>query len=485
MRRSIRHLVGYGCLTLLAVTSGHAQTRAYTLLQLTAAAVQHFPAIRQKEALVNGATAGIADVRNSYLPTVIASDQVNLSTDNSLAGSYLPMAPIPSSSAGVRADNIYQPAGANLASIYSEYTLTDFGYKNARMAQAQAGQQWQQADLNRTTYLLKWQVCRLYFNLLKAQFQLQNDQQNLDRYQHIFQVIKALTASGISAGVDSSLASAEMARTRIGYNQQQALWQQLRAEMAYLSGIPAENLALDSLRTGFGAPLRNGRDSLPLAYDAHILTATDTLFLPTDSMANPLLEYYRRHVAVYAATERATSKHFTPKLLLAGSLWARGSSIGYNDQFKTVADGFGYQRFNYGVGLAFTYDLVSPFRRRSKLAMAHFQSLAGQDELEQQQAFLQTSEAKAAAAIAATRNNLAQLPLQLNAAAAVYQQKLAQYKAGMANLIDLTNATYVLYRSQTDYVQTLGDWYLQHLEKAAATGTLDDFIQQIQHSPTW
>ncbi|HEY0274440.1 MAG TPA: TolC family protein, partial [Chitinophaga sp.] len=220
----------------------------------------------------------------------------------------------------------------------------------------------------------------------------------------------------------------------------------------------------------------------PRAYKTLPLTVTDSLLaLDADSAANPLLDYYRRHAAVYAATERATGKSFTPKLLLAASGWARGSSIQYDDQFKSVAYGFGYQRFNYGVGLAFTYDLFSGIHRRNKLAIAHFQTQAGNFEVEQQAQSLQTSLAKADAAIAATRDNLAQLPLQLEAAADVYRQKLAQYKAGMVNLIDLTNATYVLYRSQTDYVQTLGDWYLQHVEKAAAAGKLDDFIQQIQN----
>lgn len=475
-----RMFTGLLCM-LLGTASVHAQSRAYTLSELTNAAVHHFPSIQRKQALVSSANAGIADVRSSYLPKLTASDQVNVATDNSIAGTYLPMAPIPSSSAGVRADNNYTPAGANLASLYSEYTLTDFGYRGARIAEAQAGKNLQEADLARETYLLKWQVCRLYFNLLKSQFQLQNDHQNLDRYQQIFRVIKAVTASGITAGVDSSLARAEMSRTMISLNQQVANYHQLQAELSYLSGFAVDSLVLDSLTTGFGAPLRIGRDSLPRAYGTLPLGIFDTVMVNTADTSNPLLDYYRRNADLYAATEKATSKGFTPKILLAGSLWARGSSIQYDDDFKSVGYGFGYQRFNYGVGLAFTYDLFSGFRRRTKMAMARFQTQAGNYEVEQQQLSLQNSVAQADAALAATRDNLGQLPLQLKAAADVYRQKLAQYKAGMVNLIDLTNATYVLYRSQTDYVQTLGDWYLQHVDKAAATGKLDDFIQQIQH----
>ena len=69
----------------------------------------------------------------------------------------------------------------------------------------------------------------------------------------------------------------------------------------------------------------------------------------------------------------------------------------------------------------------------------------------------------------------------LNAAANAYDQKLAQYKAGIINLVDLTNASFVLYRTQTDYVEALNDWLQAKLDKAAATGNLDPFIQSIKN----
>jgi len=38
----------------------------------------------------------------------------------------------------------------------------------------------------------------------------------------------------------------------------------------------------------------------------------------------------------------------------------------------------------------------------------------------------------------------------------------------------------VLYRSQTDYIETISDWYLSQLNKAALTGNLTQFIQTIK-----
>ena len=76
--------------------------------------------------------------------------------------------------------------------------------------------------------------------------------------------------------------------------------------------------------------------------------------------------------------------------------------------------------------------------------------------------------------------NLLELPIQLQSAQAVYQQKLAQYRAGVSDLIDLTNATFVLYRSQTDYAENVADWYLAQLDRAAAIGSLDSFVNSVR-----
>ena len=56
----------------------------------------------------------------------------------------------------------------------------------------------------------------------------------------------------------------------------------------------------------------------------------------------------------------------------------------------------------------------------------------------------------------------------------------ASSKAGIINLVDLTDATFVLYRAESDYVQTLSDWLLASLDKYSADGTLDQFIQSIK-----
>ena len=132
------------------------------------------------------------------------------------------------------------------------------------------------------------------------------------------------------------------------------------------------------------------------------------------------------------------------------------------------------------VGATFIYDLFNVVHRKDKLAISHYNTLASDYELKQQQLSLENVNNQADEAIQTAVKNLFEIPVQITASQATFNQKTAQYKAGIITLIDLTNASFVLYRSQSDYVQTTSDWLLANLDKAAATGNLDLFIQSIK-----
>jgi outer membrane protein TolC len=439
-----------------------AQQKSYQLTELADAAKNNLPVLRQKQALLNSGKASVTDTRHSFLPQLKISDQLNIGTDNSLAGSYLPIGITPSSSAGVRADNIYQPATGNIGALYGEYELVNFGLNSAKLKNAEAYTDLQQADLDRELYFIQSQIARTYFILLKAQYRLSADKQNVNRYDSIFKVIRALAASGIKAGSDSSLSKAELSKARIIQNQTLGSIKQLKEQLSYLTGIPAAQVIVDSLAESFSSK------KLP------------SLFFPADSINNPLIDYYVKQTNTYLANQALISKSYSPKILLAASTWVRGSGIQYNDDYKSLSTGLGYQRFNYMAGLAVTYNLFNGLYKKDKLAINRFQVQASGYELEQQKLALSLESTQADNALQTNEVNLAELPVQLKSAEDTYRQKLAQYKAGIISLIDLTNASFVLYRSQTDYIETMSDWYLAQLDKATATGNLIKFIQTIK-----
>lgn len=437
--------------------------KQYTLDELVTASGEHMPVLKQKQALISAAKAAVTETKHSFLPQVKASEQLNIASDNSLAGSFFTFGITPSTSAGVRSANKLDAATANVGVIYSEYELMNFGLNDARLKYAQAFVGVQAADLQKEQYFLSIEVARLYFSILKNQYRLEADKQNIERYQQIFSVIRALTLSGLKPGSDSSLTKAELSKTRINYNQTLGKIGQLKEQLSYLTGISSTQLQVDTLQG-------NVMDRKPFAAEYFIDT----------TLNNPLLGYYAKRQQLLQSNETLIKKSYQPKIILAGATWARGSSIQFNDQYKSLVTGLGYQRFNYGFGIAFTYNLFNGMYRRDRLAVNRYQLQASTYEFEQQKAALQLNQLQADNSLATIRANLLELPVQLQSAKDTYAQKIAQYKAGIISLIDLTNASFVLYRSQTDYIETLSDWNLSQLDKAAATGNLSQFIQTIK-----
>lgn len=446
---------------------------AVTLQTIIDSAKVHLPVLAEKQALINSADAQTRFVRNSFLPSAVVADEVSVNTDNSLPGSYWSLGIIPSTSGGIRPSNNYQPATGNIGVLYSQYDLADFGFKKAAINNAVANRNLSVTDLAREEYTLKWQIGKLYFDLVRDQYQLEVDNQNVKRYEDVYKVIRAVTLSGIKAGADSSLALAELAKTRITYNQTLGQLKQTQQQLSYLSGIPADKMLLNA-------------DSITLdTKDGIINDARQKLnqFTSTPlggSGVSPLTDYYQKQKDLYLSTETLVKKSYLPKIFLSGDVWVRGSSIDYNNDYKSLATGLGYQRVNYMAGVTITYDLFNGLHKRDKLAVTHYQTQASDEALKQQQLALQNISNRADDAITTAFNNLQQIPVQIQAAQDSYNQKTAQYKAGIINLVDLTNASFVLYRSQSDYVQTLNDWFLANLDKVAATGNLDMFIQTIK-----
>jgi outer membrane protein TolC len=276
-------------------------------------------------------------------------------------------------------------------------------------------------------------------------------------------VIQAVTSSGIKPGADSALAMAELSKTRTIYNQSLGQVRQLQQQLSYLSGIPADNIRIDTSRTA-------AYGSIPGVQSDSSRAAT-----------NPLIDYFNKEHALYLQREELVRRSYLPRLLLNGVGWARGSSIDYTDQYKSsAASGLGYQRFNYLAGLTLEYDLFNIVHRKDKERIAQYDATASEYGLRQQQVSLQNVGNKADEAIRTADMNLLEVPIQINSAQAAFNQKTAQYKAGIINLVDLTDATFVLYRAQSDYVQTVSDWLLANLDKSSSEGQLDQFIQSIK-----
>lgn len=432
------------------------KTPVYSLGALVDSARRHLPLLLEKQALVESARAGVKEAKDAFLPQLNVVEELSVGSANDLTGPFLPVPGVVHSIAGsINAASNYQAVTGNMASLYGQYDLVTFGLKDARVANARAYAGLTQADLAKERYLVSWDISRLYFNILSHRYQLAVDQEDVRRYDSMYTISAALTSSGVNPGVDSSLARAGLSRTRVRYNEALGELNRLQDQLAYLTGISNPGIAMDTS------------------------TTVPALALPEEN-GNPLLDYFAKQKAEYDAQEQLARKSFLPRVVLGAGGWARGSSIQYSNVYESPGEGLGYQRLNYLAGVGLTYDLFNGVHRRDRLNVLTQQVRAADYAMQQQQLSLHNQQVQADESIRTARANLGELPAQLRAATDAYQTKLAQYKAGIINLVDVLTAAFELTQAQTGYIQTLNEWYTASLDKAAATGNLDSFIQTIK-----
>src|SRR5580658_2783972 len=246
-KRTARIFIGVFLVIMRACTI-QAQTKPiYSLTDLVDSANRHLPLLLEKQALVESAKAGITEARHSFLPQANAVEELSVGSANDLTGPYLPVpGVIHPIGGGIDPANNYQAITGNMASLYGQYDLITFGLKDAKVAGARAFAGLSQADLEKQRYLVKWDIARLYFNILSRRYQLAVDQEDIRRYESMYSISRALTASGVNPGVDSSLARAGLSRIRVSYNNALGELHRLQDQLVYLTGIPNPEIAMDT-----------------------------------------------------------------------------------------------------------------------------------------------------------------------------------------------------------------------------------------------
>ena len=436
------------------------------LKQAIDSALKNYPGLLAKQMQLKSADLAVTDAKHQALPSLKIGEQLDMGTANSIGGSYFPMGIIPSTSGGIRTENNSDIASGNIAVGYAEYELFNFGLNHARVETAKASENIADADYKKTEYWLQYHVSQLYFDVLKYNLLSVIQQKNIDRYKVLSTYIKAYTNSGMKAGVDSSIANAEVSKAKIQYIQTVATLNQLKSELVFYTGLK---------NTFFNVDTTFYRLSPSMINQLQLLVSGDST-----SLNNPVLNYYKSKWDYSIAQEKLIQKSFLPKVSLLGAAWTRGSSLSPKDEYSNLSSGLDYSRYNYMTGLAFTYNIIDVVHLRDKTAAQHFQTEAVNAELTEQKSLLTNQLNQADIAIKASLDKIKEIPVQLKASREAYAQKLAQYNAGLVNITDITNVSYLLYQSETDNVEAQSELMNTLLQKAVTNNTLNSFLNNFK-----
>ncbi len=444
-----------------------AQTKTIISLKYAIdSAMKNYPALKTKQFQIESANASVRDAKDQRLPSLKLHDQIDLGTDNGMGGSYFPMSIIPSTSGGIRANNNTDVFSGNIGAAYMEHELFNFGLSHARIESAKSLANTSKTDYEVTSYSLQFHVAQLYFDLLRYRLLTNAQKKNIERYQVLYNYIKAYTGSGIKAGVDSSVANAEVSKAKIQYIQTLEKYNKLKSELVYYTGFKSSDFEIDT--------------SLYHLPDAIIDQLKINVSSDSVNSSNPLLSYYNSRWDYAMSQEKLIKKSYLPKIYLVGGAWMRGSSLSSKDVYGDLSTGLNYSRYNYMTGLALTYNIIDVVHQKDKVAIQYYQTEAVREEMLGQKLLLENQLQQADIGIQAVMDREKEIPIQLRAAQNAFSQKSAQYNAGLANITELTDASYLLYRAETDAVETQSDLLNTLLQKAVTNNTLNNFLTQFK-----
>ena len=444
--------------------AGNAQT--LDLYDAVNKAIINYPLLQQRQAEISAGRAHVNTVNGNRLPSLVLQDQLNMGTNNAIAGPYFSLGMVPSTPGGnsnLAANS--NPSPGNVAISFLQWELYNFGYYRAQRTQAESQLAVNEANLGSDKYLLTESIISLYLDWLKKYRLLQIQQQNMQRAQLILTAIRANVLSGLKPGVDSSTASAAYSDARIAYLQA-------------LDEYTYDKIAMSSY-TGV-----NTNDILPdTAFITTALLQNPSLIQIADSApaGHPLLNVYQKQYEQQLADNNIISKKYMPRLGLDGAAWVRNSGISYAGVYpESPSDGMPYSKYNYLLGLTLTYNLFDLKHRHDQLIEGRYTAQAKQNALQTQRLALNQMVQQANARYLTTLEKLKEIPVQLYSARQAYGQQVALYRSGLNTLIEVTNAQYALLQAETIYVITQDELLQLLYIRAGLGGRLDIFLQNFK-----
>lgn len=416
------------------------------------------PKLAADSAAIKIVQAREAEAKLNRLPSLKMNLQMNLGTNNNMPGGYFTNGIVPGNSR-VRVEGNSGTALGDLGIIAFDWPFYDFGGYKAGLKVAHSDVEVEQAKYVQNRYDLQAYAIQGYLQLLRLQNLLNIQSRNIERNSQIRRSIQALATSGIIAGVDTSIAEAQLSKARLDYLELTNQMQQVQLQLSAISGLDAGSVIPDS----------NFVEQLTQFYSQPGLRAID-------SITHPAVELYRTIYRNSIDRETMVKKSYLPTVAVQSAIWGRGSSISPADEFRPLYTGFGFERGNYLVGVGVTYNLFDEKRKRYELNTQRAFTDYTAKQIAEQQNLVELNIRQSDAELKIARDRMAEIPHQLDAAEAAYRQKFSLYRNGLTNIVELNAAVYMLYIAETDQINVNYAYWLAILKKIFNENRLDEFF---------
>lgn len=454
------------CSFLCANLAVDAQT--LNMKEAISTAIANYGTIKAKTNYVNASQATVEQSKREYLPNLTLAAQQDYGTVNGQTG---PLAPLggglnASSSGPTLASQNWNAAFGALYLSNINWDFFTFGRIKERIKVSKVTLTRDQNDLSQEIFQHEIRVSAAYLNLLAAQRLALSQQRNLDRAIVFKNNAVARAKNGLIAGVDSALANAQVSSAKILLTNAIDLQQEQANRLGVLLGVSSTAFNLDTAS---------------INHVPHAILLKDTT---ADLAQHPTLKYYRTRVELSNEQTNYYKRLKYPTFSFTGTFQGRGSGFGpeystnQNLYSTSYSDGINPTRANYLLGVGVVWNLSSILKTSPQVRAQRYTTYGLENEYQlvdqQLHAQLALSETK----IKNAMSNYMEAPEQVKAAAQAYLQKSVQYKNGLATLVDLTQALFVLNRAETDRDIAYTNVWQALLIKSAAMGDYNIFINE-------
>lgn len=449
---------------LIFACGSYAQT--LSLKEAIKTGLENYGSIKAKNNYTNASRESLKQSKRDYLPNLNLSAQQDYGTVNGQNGPLYGFGGLGVASSGLPLpEQNWNSAFGALYLVNMNWDFFTFGKTQEKINLSKIDVQAKENDLKQEKFQQEIKISAAYLNLLASQRLLISQQKNLDRAQVFKKTAVARVKNGLLAGVDSTLATAEVSKAKIALNLAKNFVKEQNNKLVDLMGVTPQDFVADSLFvTQIPKELIKGN------------TATDSL--------HPLLQLYKTKIDYSNQQVKLYKRFYYPTMTAFGVLQTRAS--GFDSSYATNQhaftrnywDGVNPDRTNYLVGIGITWNLTTPFRSNKQVTAQKFVSQGLQEEYNQADRDLKSQLNFAEDKIKITLENYAEAPIQVEAAKRAYLQKSTLYKNGLTDLTDLTQTMYVLNRAEIDRDIVNNNVWQSYLLKVAATGNFDLFINE-------
>ncbi|MCG2617462.1 TolC family protein [Terrimonas sp. NA20] len=443
-----------------------AQAQTLSLREAVDTAMARYGIIQAKGNYVKAGEERVIQSKREYLPNLNFSAQQVYGTVNGQNGPLYGFGGLGVASSGLPLpDQNWNAAFGALYLANINWEFFSFGRAKERINVARKSLHVNETDLDQEKFQHRVRVAGAYLNLLVAQRLKRIQEKNLERAMIVKRTATARAANGLLAGVDSSLANAEVSAARIALTNADNLVREQANQLSVLTAMPTQDYALDTTFI----------NKLPLAL-------ADSVGL--QEQLHPILQYYQSRIDLSNRQVILNRKQYYPTFSFFSVYQTRASGFSSNYAVDQSAfshnyiDGIKPTRSNYLLGIGVQWNMTTLLRTRPAIKAQEFTSKGLQEEYNQVKQQLDAQVSLADVRIKNALSNYKEVPNQLKSASDAYLQKTTLYNNGLTNIVDVTQALYALNRAETDRDVSYSNVWQALLLKAAATGNWDIFINE-------